>query len=334
MPPDWIADIVIAGAEGASSWTEFDPVWYARRYLGGGEHAHAALADYAGDGVRRGHDPNPYFCEGWMRREQPDLINDTCPTAFVACLAGRAPFGAGHWLFDLHFFREVADELTPEWLARDGYVDLYDQFLRRGHVEGRRASVYFDPIFYLAQLDHREVGDAMRLSPYRHFLIRHSLTGAEVATSPYFNPGWYLHQNPQAVVRLARRSSFSALDDFLYVASDAAPNNFLTKPNIWLSTPTLRPMRPSAYRLAPAICISSASARDRAMRSRASIGMNRSPGRWAGTNLSANLSRVGWRAIPKMPPRPCSARKRRILRNMRRRTPSISAMRASPTSAS
>ncbi len=226
MPEDWAARIAMAGVDGAVSWTEFDPVWYARRYLGGAQHAQAAFADYTGRGVGRGHDPNPYFSEGWMRRQQPDLVSEEHPTAFAACLAGRSPAGTSHWLFDLHFFQEVAGDLTSDRIASEGFVDLYDQYLRLGHVEGRRATVYFDPIFYLVQLDPQQVGEAMRLSPYRHFLIRHSLTGIEVATSPYFNPGWYLHKYPQAVVRLARRASFSALDDFLYVAAENAPNEF------------------------------------------------------------------------------------------------------------
>lgn len=228
---DWTSAIPIAGANGACSWNEFDPIWYAQRYLGGAEHADVAFAAFLKHGIAECHDPNPFFSERWMRRVNPDLIDQAHPTAFSACLAGKSPIGAMHWLFDADFFREVAADLTPDRMAKDGFVDSYDQFLRLGHREGRRPSVYFDPIFYLTQLGAEDVGEAMRLSPFHHYLIRHSLDGVEIATSPYFDPDWYLRQNPQAVVRLARRASLSALDDFLFVANDTTPNEHFNERN-------------------------------------------------------------------------------------------------------
>lgn len=110
------------------------------------------------------------------------------------------------WLFSSEIYCASNPDLT-------GFARPYDHYIAKGDREGRTASLFFDPHFYLSQLDSIEAAAAAREGPCQHFLRR--LPGAAPRTSRYFDPEWYLRRYPAVAMTIRSGAKTGALHHYL-----------------------------------------------------------------------------------------------------------------------
>lgn len=198
---------------GSAVWAAFDGAWYARRYLGSGPVGVGdALAHYLSEGARQGHSPNPFFDEIWYRLRHPEV------TAAIA----RGKVASG---FE-DYCRDPGDHRSPHWLfdavsyldgkgPPSGYVNAYDHFLKVGDTGWARPSPFFLAQTLLGGMPPDEQRQAQRTGVFRHVLSYMDFGGPEPRFSPYFDPVWYLRQNPAAAASILRGKFPSALAHYL-----------------------------------------------------------------------------------------------------------------------
>ena len=197
-------------AKGAA-WAVFDSGWYARRYLRDGPQD-TALGHYLTTGARVGHAPNPFFDEAWYRLRHPEVAAAIAQGALASGFAdycrdphdGRSP----HWLFDAGFQRTEAGKYPA-------YLNAYDHFLKSGDGAGLQPSAFFHARTLLTVMPPDEQRQALHTGCFRHVASRIIPLGHEPRFSPYFDPVWYLRENPTAAAAVLRRRVPSALAHYL-----------------------------------------------------------------------------------------------------------------------
>ncbi len=178
----------MVSASGAVSWTEFDPRWYLETYgpaiVRKFETDVEAFDFYMETGQRLGHSPNPFFDESWYLRVHPDVSEAVRAGKFSSGFDHYVRYPGGtkspHWLFDPVFYEVHYPDLTPERLSEDGFVNSYDQFLRRGDMAGRSPSPFFTPEFYRSELNIYETKNAVSEGAFRHYLRRFCISLPEL----------------------------------------------------------------------------------------------------------------------------------------------------------
>ncbi len=110
------------------------------------------------------------------------------------------------WLFSSDIYCAGNPDLT-------GFARPYDHYVAKGDREGRSPSLFFDPYFYLSQLDPTETAAAARGGSCQHFLRR--LPGAALQTSLYFDPDWYLRRYPAVAAAIGSGAKTGALHHYL-----------------------------------------------------------------------------------------------------------------------
>ena len=197
-------DLLKLGFQTAIAWAVFDPIWYLETYpdiaaaLPDNQPA-TVLAWHLEHGQKLGHAPNMFFDETWHRHMYPQVDamvrKGQVESAFDAyCRGGQAR--APHWLFDEHHYRSRYPDLSDEVLQTNKLINGYDHFLRHGAKEGRIGHPFFDPKFMLSALEQPIAAQAQARGPFHYYLGRIRLPAAEVRTTPYFDPAWYLRQYP------------------------------------------------------------------------------------------------------------------------------------------
>jgi GT2 family glycosyltransferase len=213
-------------------WRSFDHGWYAGLHLGGADAVgeDEAQRHYHEAGAALGLSPNRWFDEAWYRQRHPDVA--------AAIAAGKLRSGfehycrdgfrgrSAHWLFDPGLYLAPGG-LDPVEVGNDDCVNLYGHFLRFGARQARRGHLLFDPALYRAAVGH-EPGALARIEAvgaWHHFIDRIWFERRDAATSPWFDPDWYLARTPSAAQRLRRGISACALHDYLAfgVAAGASP---------------------------------------------------------------------------------------------------------------
>ncbi len=110
------------------------------------------------------------------------------------------------WLFSGDIYCASNPDLT-------GFAVPYDHYVVNGDREGRSPGLFFDPHFYLSQLDPVESAVAAREGPCQHFLRRPP--GAAPRTSRYFDPDWYLRRYPGVAAAISSGAKTGALHHYL-----------------------------------------------------------------------------------------------------------------------
>lgn len=206
-------------AASPTAWCGFDAEWYAAVHPECGGEA-AALGHYLTVGRGRGLSPNMYFDEGWYRARNPDVAAAVAAGALGSgyehyALVGY-PSRSPHWLYDDATYAEYAPDLTDEVLVSFGCANRYDHYLKAGAREGRIAHLLFQPAIYAEALTGSPDGKIEGAnSPFHHYLRHAWLGGAELRTSPYFDPAWYRAHCPAAEAAIAARTALCALHHFL-----------------------------------------------------------------------------------------------------------------------
>ncbi len=207
------------------AWAVFDAAWYPRRYpeaaLACGDDPEAALDYYFHTGCRLGHSPSPLFDEAFYLDANPD----------IAALAEAGQYRSGfdhfcqyghralspHLLFDDALYAASYEDMTLENLDRHHCFGRYDHYLKSGQRETRMAHFLFDAQFYRARAIAAGIaaGEIDRPGPFVHYLYRLEEGAAELACSPYFEPGWYLETYPLVADEIAKGHYRSALHHYL-----------------------------------------------------------------------------------------------------------------------
>jgi GT2 family glycosyltransferase len=216
----------------AISWAVFEPAWYLATYpdvrseIGEADDA-TVLRFYLKHGQPRGHSPNIWFDESWHIKVHPGAAaavrEGHAESGFdTYCRAGFR-FRSPHWLFQEQSYRQRYADLRDEALAADGNANGYDHFLKHGSREGRIGHVLFDPAIYREPLAADERAKADALGGYQHYLQRIRKRQAETATSPYFDPVWYLQRYPAVTDAIASGVWQCALHHYL---ANGTPTEF------------------------------------------------------------------------------------------------------------
>jgi glycosyltransferase involved in cell wall biosynthesis len=185
------------------AWAVFDSAFYAAACPDApANDPQAALRHYLDHGQQAGLSPNRWCDEAWMRAVHPalaaTLAAGDAESAFDAyCRAGGRSI-APHYLFDEALYRARYPDLTDEALAAGGFANGYDHYLRAGDREGRSGSLFLDPAFLLARLPPAEAAAAAARGCFAWYLDALAAGEAEPATTPWFDPAWFLARTPEA----------------------------------------------------------------------------------------------------------------------------------------
>lgn len=210
--------------ETAVPWAVFDPLWYrlnhpeAMDHVAGDQPA-ALLQYYIEAGQGRGDSPNRFFDESWHRRAYPQIAEGAAGGRFASAFDAYCRRGcldrSPHWLFDELGYRDRNRDITPEVLAESGLANGYDHYLRHGGQEGRIGHALFDPEFYLANFPPADVPEIRRQGAFQHYLRRMECGEAELPTSIYFDPDWYLRRYEDVARAVGLGEWKSALHHYL-----------------------------------------------------------------------------------------------------------------------
>lgn len=205
-------------------WAKFDPEWYLRAY----PTVRAALAEsnftavleyYLNVGQRLGHSPNLYFDEEFFLIANPEAAkiveSGDAESGFDAYCRALGRYSQPHWLFDERFYRSQLPELTEDALKDRGIANGYHHFLWVGNRLGFSPTPFFDPSYYLSQLDELGVVEADQVGPFFHLLRNLFTEGGGAACSCYFEPRWYLEQYPMVAQEVQARRWISPLHHYL-----------------------------------------------------------------------------------------------------------------------
>ncbi|MBW4093036.1 MAG: glycosyltransferase [Proteobacteria bacterium] len=170
------------------AWAVFDAAWYAARCPEAPADPGQALRHYLDHGQAAGLAPNRWF-------DEPGAA-DGAESGFDAYCRGT-PI-APHWLFDEALYRARYPDLTDAALNNGGFANGYDHYLRVGDREGRSGSLFLDPAWLRAQLDPDRAAIAAAQGCFAWYLEACAAGGAGPATTPWFDPAWYLDRHPEA----------------------------------------------------------------------------------------------------------------------------------------
>lgn len=175
-------------------WHSFDPHWFRRRW--------PSLQLPEGDLALR----------QWYLRNARHLAPNPL---FEPVAAGNGVQRRWHWLFEPAVY---LDQLQARGIA--GPDDPYSHFLTFGDRNGLRPGWFFLPKTYLEGLSPDEAATARGMGAFRHFL-RHRQPGCvEPRLSPFFDPGWYAAQHPEAVAGVRDGTLPSVLVHYLLHCRD------------------------------------------------------------------------------------------------------------------
>jgi GT2 family glycosyltransferase len=207
------------------AWAVFAPGWYLHRYaearaVCAGQPELAVLVYYLRVGARLGHSPSSLFDEGFYLARNPDIAELVRAGNYHSGFDHFCQHGhrgtSPHWLFDDALYGNLYEDMSLENLDQHGCHGRYDHYLRSGQRERRMGQFLFDGGFYRARAV--EAGHAAAAidaeGPYVHFLQRLG-GGPELPPSIYFEPAWYLEQNPAAKAALERGLFAGALHHYL-----------------------------------------------------------------------------------------------------------------------
>ena len=220
MTADIRQQILAPLATSETAWCGFDADWYLAANPECDGDAAAALEHYLEIGRRQGRAPNMYFDESWYRACNPDVAAAISTGEIGSgyehyCAVGyltRAP----HWLYDDDIYAQYAPDLTDQVLVTYGCANRYDHYLKAGAREGRVAHLLFQPAIYAEAMTGSPDGTITGANnAFQHYLRHIWLGGAEIATSVYFDPAWYLAQCPVATAAIASGRALCALHHFL-----------------------------------------------------------------------------------------------------------------------
>ena len=204
-------------------WALFEAEWYQQRYApdvsGVATTPSALMGHYLDKGRSRGYSPNPFFDETWYLNICPEAAHEIqcghLQSGFEHyCIEGyrtRSP----HWLFDLDYYRERYDDLTPALLSGRGLVNHYAHFLTFGVQEGRIGHRFFWPDYYRAAMAPADRQAAMAKGAFTHFLLSSAGDDQEKRTTPYFSPGWYRETYPAVDAEIRSGAVRNALEHYL-----------------------------------------------------------------------------------------------------------------------
>ncbi len=205
------------------AWAVFDAAHYAAQCPDAPADPAAALRHYFDHGQAAGLAPNRWFDEAGARAAAAAAIRDGgAESGFDAYCRGGGI--APHWLFDEAFYLARYPDLTDDALRAGGFANGYNHYLRVGDREGRSGSLFLDPAWLRAQLAPDEAGAAAAQGCFAWYLDACAAGGAGPATTPWFDPAWYLDRHPEA-------APIGALRHYLTAPSGEAPRD----PMPWFS---------------------------------------------------------------------------------------------------
>jgi GT2 family glycosyltransferase len=212
------------------AWARFEAGWYLARHadaraLCAGKGALAALNYYLRVGARLGHSPSPLFDEEYYLSRNPDIAELVRAGNYASgfdhfCRHGHRGVSP-HWLFDDELYENLYEDMTLENLDQHRCYGRYDHYLKSGQREQRMGQFLFDATFYRnAAIEAGVAAEEIdSLGPYVHCLLRLATGEAELPTSIYFDPAWYLNRHPGAKAEVARGRYTSALQHYLCSAA-------------------------------------------------------------------------------------------------------------------
>ncbi|MDI2111943.1 glycosyltransferase [Commensalibacter nepenthis] len=219
---------------GKAFWKDFDEEWYVRKYSNVTSEMKALEVDnveeyYHSFGCYKGHSPNPYFDEQWYLKNYPEVQNQIEQQQYISgfehyCHLGYQTYSP-HWLFSEAYYRQKLTHLTDETLARNGFANGYDHYLRAGDKEGISGSVFFDPAFFVG---HYNFPIQSGLGAYSHYLKYIDTISGLTRTSWYFDPDWYMQQYPDVQVSIDDGCFINPLHHYL---TNDDPENY--SPLLW-----------------------------------------------------------------------------------------------------
>jgi GT2 family glycosyltransferase len=208
------------------AWARFDAAWYLARHADAraictGKGPAAALAYYLRIGARLGHSPSPLFDEDFYLARNPDIAELVRAGNYASgfdhyCRHGHRGVSP-HWLFDDELYGSLYEDMTLENLDQHRCYGRYDHYLKSGQRERRMGQFLFDGQFYRNAAIEAGIAaeDIDNAGPYVHCLIRLATGEAELPTSIYFDPVWYLNHHPGAKAEIARGRYSSAIQHYL-----------------------------------------------------------------------------------------------------------------------
>jgi GT2 family glycosyltransferase len=208
------------------AWARFDAAWYLghhadARAICTGKGPAAALAYYLRIGARLGHSPSPLFDEDFYLARNPDIAELVRAGNYASgfdhyCRHGHRGVSP-HWLFDDELYGSLYEDMTLENLDQHRCYGRYDHYLKSGQRERRMGQFLFDGQFYRAAAIEAGVAaeEIDNAGPYVHCLMRLATGEAELPTSIYFDPVWYLNHHPGAKAEIARGRYTSAIQHYL-----------------------------------------------------------------------------------------------------------------------
>lgn len=213
------------------AWALFDADWYRRTYpeaARAGTSPTRLLNYYLTTGARSGHSPSPLFDEKFYLDTNPDIAALIAEGSYQSgfdhfCQHGHRGLSP-HWLFDDTLYAEMHDDMTLENLVRYNCLGRYDHWLKSGQRETRTGHFLFDKDYYRARVAAAG-GDLDALDAdgaFVHYLYSIGGDGPELATSPYFEPLWYLDAHPTARASIAAGTARNALHHYITQGEAAA----------------------------------------------------------------------------------------------------------------
>ena len=206
------------------AWAVFDAAWYLQTYPEAAAACdngpEAAMAYYFHTGCRLGHGPSPLFDEAFYLAANPDIAALVEDGQYRSGFDHFCQYGhralSPHLLFDDALYASY-DDMTLENLDRHHCFGRYDHYLKSGQRETRMAHFLFDAQFYRDRAIAAGVAaeEIDRAGPFVHYLYQLEQGAAELACSPYFEPGWYLEIYPAVADEIAADRYRSALHHYL-----------------------------------------------------------------------------------------------------------------------
>ncbi|QDH15835.1 glycosyltransferase [Oecophyllibacter saccharovorans] len=220
-------------------WETFDGGWFRARYRPGLSPSEAQESD---EGLQAAwqrepaRSPNRYFDEEWYLRRYPNVRREVGKDRiFESGFQHYREVGyqrcAPHWLFSEADYWGRNPDLVPLQLAKEGWRNGYDHFLKLGDFQERSGHAFFSPQIFLQDCLKHGVTIDLEQGLFTQFLAWPSQeeaggkAGAELSqrrTSWYFNPQWYLERYPEVAQLIAEGRYHSPLHHYLTNETPAA----------------------------------------------------------------------------------------------------------------
>ncbi len=198
------------------AWAVFDADWYSNKYQLSGD-APGLLAHYLQSGCRAGNSPSFLFDERYYLSANPDIAVLVAAGHYRSGFDHFCQYGhrslSPHWLFDDAHYAAMHEDMALENLDVHLFHGRYDHYLSSGQREHRSAHLLFDSRFYLKNAV--AAGAAGIELPFTHYLARLQSDAAEYPPSIYFDPVWYIENNPAVSAEMEEQGAGSALEHYL-----------------------------------------------------------------------------------------------------------------------